>query len=49
VLAPGTLLPHMEGAWFERVVFRPGNRAECSDKSRFFTGVCFPRLGGHRT
>jgi hypothetical protein len=39
VLAPGTVLPHMDGAWFERVVFKPGKRAECSVKSRFFTGA----------
>jgi hypothetical protein len=38
VLAPGTLLPWMDGAWFERIVFRPGKRVECSARARFFTG-----------
>ena len=38
VVAPGTLLSYMKDAWFERVVFKPGQRAECSITSRFFTG-----------
>ena len=38
VLSPSTLLPEMDGAWFERIIFRPGARAECSVKARFFTG-----------
>jgi len=39
VVAPGTLLSYMKDAWFERVVFEPGKRAECSVTSRFFTGA----------
>jgi hypothetical protein len=29
----------MDGAWFERIIFRPRARAECSVKARFFTGA----------
>ena len=36
---PGSLLPWMEEATFERIVFSPGNRIECSETSRFFTGA----------
>jgi hypothetical protein len=39
VVSPGTLLPWMNGAYFERVVFAPGKRAEVSVTSRFFTGA----------
>jgi Domain of unknown function (DUF222) len=39
VVAPGTLLSYMKDAWFERVVFTPNKRAECSVTSRFFTGA----------
>jgi hypothetical protein len=39
VLSPTTLLPWMDGAWFERIIFRPGARAECSVTARFFTGA----------
>jgi hypothetical protein len=39
VLSPGTLLTYLDSAWFERVVFAPGKRAECSPLSRFFTGA----------
>jgi hypothetical protein len=39
VLSPGSLLEWLDGASFERVVFAPGNRAECSVQSRFFTGA----------
>jgi len=38
VLSPATLVPWMNGAYFERIVFRPGVRAECSVRARFFTG-----------
>jgi hypothetical protein len=38
VLAPGTLMPYMEAAYFERAVFAPGNRIDVSVRSRFFTG-----------
>jgi hypothetical protein len=36
---PGSLLPWMDQASFERIVFAPGKRAECSVTSRFFTGA----------
>jgi hypothetical protein len=39
VISPGTLLTYLDSAWFERVVFAPGKRAECSPLSRFFTGA----------
>ena len=39
VLAPGTLLPWLDGATFERLVFGPGQRVECSVKARFFEGA----------
>ena len=39
VLSPGTTLTHLDGASFERVVFAPGKRAECSARARFFTGA----------
>jgi hypothetical protein len=39
VLAPATLLPWLERAYFERIVFSPGKRAECSVRARFFTGA----------
>jgi hypothetical protein len=39
VLSPGSLLEWLDGASFERVVFGPGKRAECSVQSRFFTGA----------
>jgi hypothetical protein len=39
VLAPGALLPLLDEAYFERVVFRPGNRIEVSETARFFTGA----------
>jgi Domain of unknown function (DUF222)/HNH endonuclease len=38
IVSPGLVIHHMPGAWFERVVFKPNNRIECSEKSRFFTG-----------
>ena len=38
VVAPGSLLPLIPEAWFERVVFAPENRVECSQQARFFTG-----------
>jgi hypothetical protein len=38
-VTPGSLLPWMEAANFERIVFSPGNRIECSVTSRFFTGA----------
>jgi hypothetical protein len=39
VLSPGTALTQLDGASFERVVFAPSKRAECSVLSRFFTGA----------
>jgi len=39
VISPGTALRWLDGATFERVVFAPGTRIECSIKSRFFTGA----------
>jgi hypothetical protein len=36
---PGSLLPWLDGAIFERIIFSPGKRAECSVTSRFFTGA----------
>lgn len=39
VLSPGSLLEWMDSAWFERIVFSPGKRIECSPQSRFFTGA----------
>jgi hypothetical protein len=38
VIAPGSLLPLIPEAWFERVVFRPDNRLDCSQQARFFKG-----------
>jgi hypothetical protein len=38
VIAPGSLLPLIPEAWFERMVFGPGNRVDCSQQARFFTG-----------
>jgi hypothetical protein len=38
-VSPGSLLPWMDSATFERIVFSPGKRAECSVTSRFFTGA----------
>jgi hypothetical protein len=39
VVTPGTILEHLDGATFERIVFSPGGRAECSVTSRFFVGA----------
>jgi hypothetical protein len=39
VLSPGTLLPWLDGASFERLVFGLDNRVECSVRSRSFTGA----------
>jgi hypothetical protein len=38
VVSPGLAAHLMDGAQFERIVFKPGNRIECSHKARFFTG-----------
>jgi hypothetical protein len=38
VVSPGSLLSWLEGAYFERAVFAPGERVEVSVTSRFFTG-----------
>jgi len=38
VVSPGTLLPWLDGATFERIVFAPNKRVECSVRARFFTG-----------
>jgi hypothetical protein len=39
VVAPGSLLSWLDSATFERIVFAPDKRAECSVTSRFFTGA----------
>jgi hypothetical protein len=39
VVAPGSLLPWLDAALFERAVFAPGKRVEVSITSRFFTGA----------
>jgi hypothetical protein len=39
VVTPGTILQWLDGASFERIVFAPGKRVECSVKSRFFIGA----------
>jgi hypothetical protein len=39
VVPVGSLLPLMDRASFERIVFAPGKRIECSVTSRFFTGA----------
>jgi hypothetical protein len=39
VVTPGTIFEHLDGATFERIVFGPGVRAECSETQRFFTGA----------
>jgi hypothetical protein len=39
VIAPGSLLEWMDGATFERIVYAPGKRIECSPRSRFFIGA----------
>jgi hypothetical protein len=39
LVTPGSILEHLEGASFERIVFAPGKRVECSVTSRFFTGA----------
>jgi hypothetical protein len=38
VIAPGSLMPFMQAAYFERAVFTPANRIDVSVRSRFFTG-----------
>jgi Domain of unknown function (DUF222)/HNH endonuclease len=39
VVTPSTVVEHLDGATFERIVFAPGTRVECSPKSRFFVGA----------
>jgi hypothetical protein len=39
VVSPGSLLEWMDVASFERAVFAPGQRVECSVTARFFTGA----------
>jgi len=39
VVNPGSLLSWLDTATFERIIFAPGKRAECSVTSRFFTGA----------
>ena len=39
IVSPGALLPWLEEADFERIVFGPGARIECSKTARFFTGA----------
>jgi hypothetical protein len=39
VVTPATIFEWLDGSLFERIVFAPGQRAECSIKSRFFIGA----------
>jgi Domain of unknown function (DUF222) len=39
IVSPGALLPWLDGANFERIVFAPGARIECSPRARFFSGA----------
>jgi hypothetical protein len=39
VVTPGTVLPWLTEAYFERVVMSPPNRTNVSEMSRFFTGA----------
>ena len=39
VVTPGSLLSWLDTATFERIIFSPGQRAECSETARFFTGA----------
>jgi len=39
IVTPGALLPWLDGASFERIIFGPGARIECSKTARFFTGA----------
>jgi hypothetical protein len=39
VVTPGSLVPWMDSANFERIIFAPGKRAECSVTARLFTGA----------
>jgi hypothetical protein len=39
VIAPGSILEWLDGVSFERIVFAPGTRIECSTKSRIFKGA----------
>jgi hypothetical protein len=39
IVSPGSLVPYLDAAWFERIVFAPAKRVECSVTSRFFTGA----------
>jgi hypothetical protein len=39
VVAPGSLVPWLDEASFERIIFGPDARGECSKTARFFTGA----------
>ena len=39
VITPGSLLPWLDEALIERVVFAPARRVEVSEKARLFTGA----------
>jgi Domain of unknown function (DUF222) len=39
VIAPGSLLPWLDEAYLERVVFAPGRRVEVSESARLFSGA----------
>ncbi len=39
VVAPGSLIRWLDEATFERIIFSPDKRGECSETSRFFTGA----------
>jgi len=39
IVAPGSLLRWLDEATFERIIFSPDKRGECSKTARFFTGA----------
>jgi hypothetical protein len=39
IVAPGSLLRWLDEATFERIIFGPDKRGECSETARFFTGA----------
>jgi len=39
IVSPGTVVPWLDQATFERIIFGPGKRVECSVTARFFTGA----------
>jgi hypothetical protein len=39
IVSPGAVVPWLDQATFERIIFAPGKRVECSVTARFFTGA----------